>query len=194
MPRDRILGSRPSTAFISSWHRKVLLLPAWRLGAWTIDVDVASRQIRIRNSAADTPCDRRASLPTADPQLKSSRLSTNLLAAEMRRGLDRPGPSLRKVAQRTHPAGHPQPHELPAQADPERQTAEEDKETDAIFANVKEVQQQAAQRSAESLLLADASVASESLSNQQVLIDAPPDVGRDPKMRSRGTTLRLFPR
>ena len=42
------------------------------------------------------------------------------------RGLDRHGPSLRKVAQRTHPAGHPQPHELPTQADSERQTAEED--------------------------------------------------------------------
>src|SRR5271166_1421879 len=48
----------------------------------------------------------------ADPQLKSSRRYTNLSAAEVREAL---------IA-----TGHPQPHELPAQADSERQTAEED--------------------------------------------------------------------
>src|SRR5271165_2913986 len=88
------------------------------------------------------PCDRRASY--------LRRSATEVVATVYEpvgsggaRGLDRHGPSLRKVAQRTHPTGHPQPHELPAQADSERQTAEEDQETDAIFANVKEVQQQA---------------------------------------------------
>ena len=33
--------------------------------------------------------------------------------------------------------GDPKPDELPPQADPEGQAAEEDEETDAIFANVK---------------------------------------------------------
>ena len=71
------------------------------------------------------PCDRRASY--------LRRSATEVVATVHEpvgsggaRGLDRQGPSLRKVAQRTHPAGHPQPHELPAQADSERQTAEED--------------------------------------------------------------------
>ena len=76
-------------------------------------------------TGCEYPCDRRASY--------LRRSATEVVATVHEpvgsggaRGLDRHGPSLRKVAQRTHPAGHPQPHELPAQADSERQTAEED--------------------------------------------------------------------
>ena len=62
----------------------------------------------------------------ADPELKSSRRYTNLSAAEVREALITEGLSRGGVAQRTHDAGHPQSHELPPQADSERQAAEED--------------------------------------------------------------------
>ena len=62
----------------------------------------------------------------ADPGLKSARRYTNLSAAEVRAALITAGLCRSGVAQRRHDAGHPQSDELPPQADPERQAAEED--------------------------------------------------------------------
>ncbi len=63
----------------------------------------------------------------ADPELKSARRYTNLSAAEVRDALIAEGLSRGEVAQRADDAGHPQPDELPPQADPEGQAAEEDR-------------------------------------------------------------------
>ena len=63
----------------------------------------------------------------ADPELKSSRRYTNLSAAEVRDALIAQGLSRGGVAQRADDAGHPQSDELPPQADPEGQAAEEDR-------------------------------------------------------------------
>ena len=63
----------------------------------------------------------------ADPELKSSRRYTNLSAAEVRDALIAKGHPEDGVAQRADDAGHPQSDELPPQADPEGQAAEEDR-------------------------------------------------------------------
>ena len=113
------------------WGRETVLkgLHESRQGIRCLENFAARGRLRSEEKDPQLAADIRAIVEPhtyADPQLKSSRRYTNLSAAEVREGLDRHGPSLRKVAQRTHPAGHPQPHELPAQADSERQTAEED--------------------------------------------------------------------
>ena len=63
----------------------------------------------------------------ADPELKSSRRYTNLSAAEVRDALIAKGHPEKELAQRADDAGHPQSDELPPQADPEGQAAEEDR-------------------------------------------------------------------
>ena len=55
----------------------------------------------------------------ADPELRSSRRYTNLSAAEVRDALIKKGHSKAALPSERHDARHPQPHELPSQADPE---------------------------------------------------------------------------
>ena len=113
------------------WGRETVLkgLHESRQGIRCLENFAVRGRLRSRREGPATgcgyPCDRRASY--------LRRSATEVVATVHEpvgsggaRGLDRHGPSLRKVAQRTHPTGHPQPHELPAQADSERQTAEED--------------------------------------------------------------------
>ena len=65
--------------------------------------------------------------PTPTRSCKSSRRYTNLSAAEVREALlAEKGYPEERLAQRADDARHPQPHELPPQADPEGQAAEED--------------------------------------------------------------------
>ncbi len=133
------------------WGRETVLkgLHESRQGIRCLENFAARGRLRSEEKDPQLAADIRAIVEPhtyADPQLKSSRRYTNLSAAEVREALiatghpseklpsertlrdilNRHGPSLRKVAQRTHPAGHPQSHELPAEADSERQTAEED--------------------------------------------------------------------
>ena len=113
------------------WGRETVLkgLHESRQGIRCLENFAARGRLRSEEKDPQLAADIRAIVEPhtyADPQLKSSRRYTNLSAAEVREALIATGHPSEKLPERTHPAGHPQSHELPAEADSERQTAEED--------------------------------------------------------------------
>jgi hypothetical protein len=79
-----------------------------------------------------------------DPELKSARRYTNLSAAEVRDALiAQPGPFAAGVAQRADDAGDPQSENYRLKRIQKGKPLKKTEETDATFANVKAVRQQA---------------------------------------------------
>ena len=113
------------------WGRETVLkgLHEARQGIRCLENFVARGRLRSEEKDPQLAADIRAIVEPhtyADPELKSSRRYTNLSAAEVREALIDKGYSQDALPSEAHDAGHPQPHELPSQADSERQTAEED--------------------------------------------------------------------